>query len=67
MLLLLVLLLVQPGPLRAQNAQATTATELVTLNFVNSDIEGVVRVVSEMTGRNFIIDPRVTGTINIIS
>lgn len=43
------------------------AADLVTLNFVNSEIEGVVRVVSELTGRNFIIDPRVTGTINIIS
>lgn len=66
-LFLLFLLLVQPEPLLAQDPQATTEPDLVTLNFVNSDIEGVVRVVSELTGRNFIIDPRVTGTINIIS
>src|SRR5438128_1072792 len=39
----------------------------VSLNFVNADIESVVKAVSEITGRNFIIDPRVKGTVNIIS
>ncbi|MDO8271874.1 MAG: type II secretion system secretin GspD [Gammaproteobacteria bacterium] len=51
----------------AQDAPVITTSDMVTLNFVNADIEGVVRVVSELTGRNFIIDPRVVGTINIIS
>ena len=41
--------------------------DLVTLNFVNADIEGVVKVVSEITGKNFLLDPRVKGTINIVS
>ena len=41
--------------------------DVVTLNFVNAEIEGVVKVVSEITGKNFVIDPRVKGTINIIS
>ncbi len=39
----------------------------VTLNFVNADIDGVVKAVSEMTGKNFIVDPRVKGTVNIVS
>jgi len=39
----------------------------VTLNFVNADIEGVVKAVSEISGKNFLIDPRVKGTINIVS
>src|SRR5687768_1560844 len=39
----------------------------VTLNFVNADIEGVVKAVSEITRKNFMIDPRVKGTINIVS
>ncbi len=43
------------------------APDLVTLNFVNADLEGVVKAVSEITGKNFLIDPRVKGTINIIS
>src|SRR5262249_10550641 len=46
---------------------ARAADDTVTLNFLNADIEAVVRAVSEITGRNFVIDPRVKGTINIIS
>ena len=41
--------------------------DTVTLNFVNADIEGVVKAVSEITGKNFVIDPRVKGTVNIVS
>jgi general secretion pathway protein D len=41
--------------------------DVVTLNFVNAEIEGVVKVVSEITGKNFVLDPRVKGTINIVS
>ncbi|MBI5659217.1 MAG: type II secretion system secretin GspD [Nitrosomonadales bacterium] len=49
-------------------AAATGAQdEKVSLNFVNADIEEVVRAVSHITGRNFLVDPRVKGTINIIS
>ncbi len=43
------------------------ADDLVTLNFVNADIDAVVKAVSEMTGRNFVLDPRVKGVINIVS
>jgi general secretion pathway protein D len=48
-------------------APAIAADEPVTLNFVNADIEAVVRAVAEMTGRNFVLDPRVKGVINIVS
>jgi len=41
--------------------------DTVTLNFVNADIEGVVKAMSEITGKNFLLDPRVKGTINIVS
>ena len=43
------------------------ADELVTLNFVNSDIESAIKAVGVITGKNFVIDPRVKGTINIVS
>src|SRR5207237_6386097 len=43
------------------------ADDAVTLNFVNADIDAVVKAVSEMTGRNFVLDPRVKGVINIVS
>jgi general secretion pathway protein D len=42
-------------------------SDMVTLNFVDADIEGVVKAVGEITGKNFVLDPRVKGTINIIS
>jgi general secretion pathway protein D len=42
-------------------------SDVVTLNFVNADIDGVVRAVGEITGKNFLLDPRVKGTVNIIS
>ena len=43
------------------------AEEPVTLNFVNADIEAVAAAIGKMTNRNFVIDPRVRGTINIVS
>lgn len=43
------------------------ANDEVTLNFVNADIESVVKAVSLISGRNFVLDPRVKGTINIVS
>ncbi len=50
-----------PAPVRAADP------DVVTLNFVNADIEGVVKAVGEITGRNFLLDPRVKGTVNIVS
>ncbi len=55
------------GARRSPSPVAGAADETVTLNFVNADIESVVKAVAEITGRNFVIDPRVKGTVNIIS
>ncbi|MEO6929676.1 MAG: secretin N-terminal domain-containing protein, partial [Casimicrobiaceae bacterium] len=41
--------------------------DTVTLNFVNADLDAVVKAVGEITGRNFIIDPKLKGTVNIVS
>ncbi len=46
---------------------AQAAEDMVTLNFVNADIDSVVKAVAEMTGRNFILDPKVKGVVNIVS
>jgi len=46
---------------------AAAAEEKVTLNFVNADIESVVKAVAEITGKSFLIDPRVKGTVNVVS
>jgi general secretion pathway protein D len=46
---------------------SATEEEKITVNFVNADIQSVIKTVGQHTGRNFIIDPRVTGTVNIVS
>ncbi|QLG89510.1 type II secretion system secretin GspD [Chitinibacter bivalviorum] len=48
-------------------AFAAGSDEKVMLNFVNSDIETTVKAISLISGKNFIVDPRVKGTINIVS
>src|SRR5438034_3095047 len=53
--------------LAAMPAASAQESDTVTLNFVNADIDAVVKAVAEITGRNFILDPRVKGTINIVS
>jgi general secretion pathway protein D len=45
----------------------TETGENVSLNFNGADIESVIRAIGKISGRNFIIDPRVKGTINIIT
>jgi general secretion pathway protein D len=47
--------------------QVMAADDKVMLNFVNSDIESTVKAVGLITGKNFVIDPRVKGTVNVIS
>ncbi|WP_420465313.1 type II secretion system secretin GspD [Panacagrimonas sp.] len=39
----------------------------VTLNLKDADITTLIQTVSEVTGRNFIVDPRVKGKVTVIS
>ena len=48
-------------------AVAQAQAEDVTLNLKDADIGAVIRTVSEITGKNFIVDPRVKGKITVIS
>lgn len=48
---------------KAQGSDEAT----VTLNFRNVDIHSFIQAVSLHTGTNFIVDPRVRATINIVS
>ena len=59
--LLLPLILLLPTALRP------VAAEEVTLNFSDADLTAVVNSVSQITGKNFIIDPRVKGKVTVIS
>ncbi len=41
--------------------------ETVTLNLKDADIKALIETVSEVTGRNFIIDPRVSARVTVLS
>lgn len=43
------------------------ASNQATLNFVGADIESVIKAIGHYTRTTFIIDPRVKGTINLVS
>jgi general secretion pathway protein D len=50
------------GPISAQAADAS-----ITFNLKDADLETVIATVAEVTGKNFIIDPRVKGKVTVIS
>ncbi|MCW5669825.1 MAG: type II secretion system secretin GspD [Hydrogenophaga sp.] len=52
----------------SQTARAPAASnEPVTLNFVAAEIEAVARTMATITGRNVVVDPRVKGTVNLVT
>ena len=53
-------------PVQYATSQEIT-DETFTLNLKNVDIRSLIETVSIRTGRNFIIDPRVKATVNVIS
>lgn len=58
------------APAKAAPAKAPAkprASEQVTLDFANADIEAVARTIATITGRNVVVDPRVKGTVNLSS
>lgn len=50
-------------PVQAQEPSANQAT----LNFVGADIDAVIKAIGHYTRTTFVIDPRVKGTINLVS
>lgn len=60
--------LVMSVPLAAQDAPgAPLLNGKNTLNLKDADVRTFISTVSEITGKNFIVDPRVEGKVNIIS
>jgi len=51
----------------AQAANVRARGDAVTLNFVNAEIEGVARAMSAILKQQFIVDPRVKGTMTLYS
>lgn len=58
---LLMLFLLGALPLRGWGA------EPVTLNFQEADLAAVIETVGRITGRNFVVDPRVKGLVTVVS
>jgi general secretion pathway protein D len=62
--------LTRPAPAAARTAVSAGKTlkqgEMM-FNFQEADIQAVVKTVSQITGKNFLIDPRVKGKLTIIS
>jgi general secretion pathway protein D len=55
-------------PAAAQGAAGqSAANETVMLNFVNADIDAVVRAIGQFTNRTFVVDPRVKGTLSLVT
>ncbi len=62
-----------PAPTPAARAPGAAAVSVVpragevVLNFQGADLQAVVKAMSQMTGRNMLIDPRVRGQVTIVS
>nr|WP_304730883.1 type II secretion system secretin GspD [Rhodoferax sp.] len=52
---------------QATAQSAARSAEPVTLNFNNADIDAVARTFASITGRNVVVDPRVKGTMTLIT
>jgi general secretion pathway protein D len=64
--------LIAIGPLPSSVLAQTAANaglrgEPVTLNFNNADIEAIARAMANITGFNVVVDPRVKGTITLVT
>jgi general secretion pathway protein D len=66
-LLASVMALFPPNALAQTAAKAARPGELVTLNFSNADIDAVARTFATITGRNVVVDPRVKGTLTLVT
>ena len=53
-----------PAPIKARNP---LGDQPVQLNFVDADIQAVVRALSRATGQQFLVDPRVKGNLTLVS
>lgn len=49
----------------AEDDSVNISDDKVSLNFVDADIESVVKAIGQITNKNFLLDPRVKGTFSI--
>jgi len=66
--LLLAVSLAVPGPVLAGPEEAETGDAMITMDFQDVELPVLVKFISELTGKNFILDEKVTGKkVTIIS
>lgn len=51
----------------SSHAQNQNQEDRFALNFVNAEIDAVVRAIGSFTNQTFVVDPRVRGTISLVS
>jgi general secretion pathway protein D len=67
LLLVLSILISLPPMLFAGEPQTGSQQHLVTINFDNADISTVAKFISEITGKNFVLDESVRGKVSVIA
>ena len=53
-------------PIKAMAADVSS-DQTVSLNFANAEIASVIDAIGKISGKNFLVDPRVKGTLNIVT
>jgi len=66
-LLILLIFLLLASPANSQRTQARGKAADITLNFVDVEISSLVKIMSEVTGKNFIYDETLKGKVTIIA
>ena len=56
-----------PGPSAGRTDRVRTADDYIALNFTNIDISALVKVMSELLRKNFILDERVAGKVTLMT
>lgn len=51
----------------AENPLQAQVQEPITLNFQEAELSAVIETVGRITGRNFVVDPRVKGRVTVVS
>jgi len=52
---------------KSKSTQVKKTDEGVVLNFQNTDVHALINMVSEVTGKNFVVDPRVKAKVTLYS
>ena len=56
-----------PSSEKTVRSKSKSGEDFITLNFTNIDINALIKVMSELTRKNFILDERVTGKVTLMT